>query len=976
MERIVINLLGSFNVLAGGQKINDDFRTSKERALLAYLVVEHQQVHLRDALAEMFWPGKPPGSARTNLRQALTGIRQVLTQGLNNLDNHLIVNNESVQLHLGGQIQVDALTFAGQIHHAGHHTHLELSQCPKCLAELEEAVAAYQGNFLESFFLPDSITFQEWITYQREYYNRQLGSALWMLISAHKKRVDFERVEQYAAQMNRFFPLEEFGYRELMEVYAATGRRNAALEKFSECANLMQRELGIEPSGETQALYEKIKRNPDTRPLAQTREPPAARIPTGESPVKTNLQAPLTNFFGRQKELNRLATYLESPNCRLITILGISGVGKTRLALEAARKNGHLFPDGVWIVFSNELRKSRFLADTLLQTMGVYIANPNDVKAQLARVLQNQQALLVLDGFELLEDQIQLVLDLLSQAPRLKILLTSRVHLNTKADYPIILGSLDYPPQTTQSKTLQINDYPALQLLHDRAYPFLLPEQIPPAHIQEMAKICQEVEGLPLAIELIAANLDEFSFGEILAMLANNQLQIETQQLDFPDKHRSLVVALNSLWESLCSECKQNAPKLNVFKSGFTSQAAQALGVSNHTLQHLSSKFILQKDIHQRYQFQPMVQRLIVSMFPVAAEQAERHARHYLEYLQKHEMELLFGYPNSLTYLEIKQDIANIRQAIDWAILNTRADLLSPSLNSIYAYYDTSNRFHEGEGRFERISKAFERLPLTPENQRSLGIAMGYQAWFSGRGGALENALVMLASSLALLEEFGTESDKTFIYVALSQLELRSGQFAWAKEHADQAKALAIHYYQPHWRWLSELTLAQTAHLTHEKESPVTIYLECLSAFKNLGYGLGYIRTLLLLARYNLATNQAEMAKSHLMQAWEYIKSPQDTWLSAILELELGNVELQQGFIAQSQLTLEKSYAYFQDVGDKYHISLAAISLGNLWTKQGQLEKAEMYYQEALVAGNQQQLEPITREVEHRLLKLRESPTR
>jgi DNA-binding SARP family transcriptional activator len=240
-------------VLMDEKNIDASFRTKKERGLLAYLVVEGRKQHRRESLSEMFWPGRPEGYARTNLRQALLGLRRVLgEEAINGGD-------EYVSYGLAKSTRLDIQQFMALLQFTQSHPHRSLISCDACIGNLEEAVALYRGDFLEDMLLPDSHSFQEWVVLNREQYFRQLLSAYRTLSDSYQAQGDFETAHNYAWRYVNSAPLEEAAHRQLIQLLALTGRRSAALEQFHAVRQILARELGVEPSPETVELYEKIR---------------------------------------------------------------------------------------------------------------------------------------------------------------------------------------------------------------------------------------------------------------------------------------------------------------------------------------------------------------------------------------------------------------------------------------------------------------------------------------------------------------------------------------------------------------------------------------------------------------------------------------------------------------------------------------------------------------------------------------------
>jgi DNA-binding SARP family transcriptional activator/GGDEF domain-containing protein len=315
MIRLEIFLLGTFRVQFDGTDISDFLRTRKERALLAYLAEEPARLQTREKISEFFWPNRPETYARMNLRQAFLGLRKAFG-GEETMDCFLEINDDTVEFnHL--QVWLDTITFNQHIQESKKHPHLELHTCQDCLNHLEESVNLYRGDFLNNLMLGELTGFQEWAIFQRERYFRNMITGLQSLSKAYFRRSNFDLANKYAWRYVEMAPLEESAHRLLMRLMTISGRRNAALQQYQLCKSIISRELGIEPSSETQLLYSQILNNQpieriDTGSLAgklpkpyQTRplRPPTGPLydPNTEIPLRAIFMDRLRHALARMK---------------------------------------------------------------------------------------------------------------------------------------------------------------------------------------------------------------------------------------------------------------------------------------------------------------------------------------------------------------------------------------------------------------------------------------------------------------------------------------------------------------------------------------------------------------------------------------------------------------------------------------------------------------------------------------------------
>ncbi len=594
--QLSISLLGSMQVRFKGEDALKAFRTKKERALMAYLVVETDRSHSRESLAEIFWPDRPMGYARTNLRQALSGVRGAIIDR-ETAPGFLKVSDETIQFNPRSPYELDCRRFDQLLEATRQHAHESLGTCESCAHKLEVAVSLYQGDFLEEFSIPDSVVFEEWVIIHREHYFRQLLTTLNQLIRYHQGVGNTKKAKDFARQQVNLAPLEESAHRQLMMLLAREGRRSAAMEQYQNCRRILEEELGVDPDFETTALYEKIKSGSAFE-----------GVETDVKQAKTNLPPQFTQFVGREEEIDWFQAAFEEGICRLITIVGMSGVGKTRLAIEVGSKFVRLFPDGVWFVPLSSVQSVDLIADRIVEAMGMNTDDQDPEKA-LFKHLHNKNALLIIDNFEHLLDGSSLLLQILRQEPDIKILVTSQRRLNFQAACLLQLRGLPYPDFDDR---LNFNNYAAVKLFISRANRWAPGLQINDEDIPHLIRICQLVDGLPLGIELAAAGLSHFTCEIIANELSNNLGILNTTMVDIPERHRSMRAAFNYSWEFLSEKERDTYRRLSIFHGEFSLDAALATtGAPLQVLSSLADKSLIQTTSSGRYSIQPLLRQFV-----------------------------------------------------------------------------------------------------------------------------------------------------------------------------------------------------------------------------------------------------------------------------------------------------------------------------------------------------------------------------
>ncbi len=676
-------------------------------ALLAYLAATRQP-HSRDLLAALFWPELDQTGARNYLRHDLFELKNVIGE------HNLLIEREQVGLHPGAGLWVDVSEFRAQVQKARQHRHLPAGAAARpldaeCQVALENAVTLSTAGFMAGFSLPDNRDFEEWQFSQSEELRQSLAQALDLLVQWHTGRGEFEPAISYARRQLSLDPLDEPAHRQLMRLYAWAGQQSAALRQYHECLRLLRDELGIEPEQETRKLYEMIRK----RQLAAPAGLPKAAASVGEAPgssageapgsrageapgssageaslaqpgpVGHNLPSLRVPLIGRENELERIAALLrDEAQCRLLTLVGPGGIGKTSLATEAATRLAEdpacPFCDGIYYVPLAAFSQAEAIIPAIAESLNMPLQPDPDRRAQqLFDYLQPKRVLLLLDNFEqLVSDQtVRLLVDLLSHAPQVKLMLTSRERLNAHFEQVLTLRGLDVPPAAgLESQPVEkiMAEFAAIRLFAHRAARLKPDFTLTTANLPVVVQICQMLEGLPLGIELAATWLQVLTPAEIASEINRSLDFLTAQWPDTPERHHSLRAVFESSWEMLAEPERSALMCLALFPGSFSRPAAQAVAnTSVHTLLALVNKSWLQYQEDGRYQIHALLRQYAaekLNAMPADWQQAmERYSAYFAAFLEE-QAEVMKGRRQKEAHQAIAGEFENIRLAWRWLL--------------------------------------------------------------------------------------------------------------------------------------------------------------------------------------------------------------------------------------------------------------------------------------------------------------------
>lgn len=630
-----------------------------------------------------------------------------------------------------------------------------------------------------------------------------------------------------------------------------------------------------------------------------------------------NLPLQPTPFIGRAEEIGEIKRLLADPACRLLTLAGPGGIGKTRLAIESAARMLGDYPDGVYFVPLQPVQSYDFLISAIADAVHFLIVGSEPPRVQLLNYLQDKKMLLLLDNFEQLlpsatapahqtnEDGVNLLKDILQTASDLQLLVTSREVLNLQIEWVYAVEGMIYP-RSTQVEAIE--SYSAVQLFIEHAQRiwrgFSLADEL-----EDVIHICQLVEGIPLAIELAASWIKTLSCAEIVAELRRSLNILATNLRDMPERHQNMQAVFGHSWKLLNEEEQEAFKKLSVFRGGFQRSAAEGVaGASLPILSALVNKSLLRRTPDGRYRVHELLRQFASDKLDDAEKAAltEAHCLYYCDFLAQRKLGLTEG-TQVETSAEVKSELENIRAAWQYALEHDQTEALKKAAAPYFYFCQLQSRYlesAEASGRAVEVLKGADDLP-------GMAQVLVYQGWMLIRIGRFEHAARVLERSGVLFEElnltpsYGMGSHPIAPFVITTVVQ------------GDYARAVT----------LGEKLKSESAARGDKHNQSFACY-GLTSAYLNQG--------------------QYQAALENGSAALQLVDEIGNHWFSGYCHIELGNVHRSVGHFSEAERHYRESLAIKEAYEDPEGIAVATNQLGEIALIQHDYQAAQQLYEQSL----------------------------
>ena len=858
-----------FRILGPIQALVDDqpaaLGAPKQRGLLALLLVNRRRVMTAEQLIDGLWGEAPPASAVQSLQVYVHGLRKAL--GADRIETagrgyRVVVAAEELDL--------DRFERALDRGRAA----LEAGRANDAADDLREALAVWRGPALAD--LPEET--------RRAAEAERLEE---LRLTALELRFDAElacgRHDAVVAELEALTAEHEYRERFLQQRMLALyrcGRQADALEVYREAREVLAEDLGLDPSPALQELERAI-----------LRQDPSLAAPEAPTRSTQPLPVPPTPLVGRRLELAAVSALFRDEGARLVTLTGAGGTGKTRLGLAVAHELEPELRDGALFVGLAPVSDPELLVPTIAEALDVR-EGERDLAEGVIEHLRERRMLLVLDNFEQILSAAPFVGDLLAAAPRLWILATSRAPLRLAAEREYPVPPFEIPSADLPFEALVQTD--AVRLFTARAQAVDPEFALDTSSAPEVARVCRQLDGLPLAIELAAARAKLLAPGEILERLEREPNMLPSGPRDAPARQQTLAATIHWSFDLLGPEERQAFVRLGVFVGGCTLEAAE--GVCDVTLDSLGSLVDnnLLRRREGRFTMLETVRHFAVEQLEEAGtdELRRRHAEWLTELAETMAERTLAGEDMTAWLDRIQPELDNIRAALAWS-LEHEPELTLRQASSLRLFWEVRGLFSEGLQWIE------DALPYAAGMSPEIRLrALAGSGAIATRLGDLDLAQERKEAALALGREVG---DELWIARELSDL----GTIAAMREEYDTASAL------------------------FEESAALFRKLDIPSRLGTVLSNLGHIAS--QRGDYELAIAYTEEALS--------LESAHKQNM-AISSYNLGSHNLQAGHLEQARDWLERTMALTLELGFKEVMAYALAAFARLCLLEGDPARA------------------------------------
>jgi predicted ATPase len=721
----------------------------------------------------------------------------------------------------------------------------------------------------------------------------------------------------------------EAAYQALMVAYDALGDHAKVASTYERCKQALH-ELDLEPSEETRSLA--FKRN-----------------------HKINIPIPLTSFIGRGKELKEVAGLFSKS--RLITLTGSGGVGKTRLAIQVVAEILDIFPDGVWFLDLAPLNDPVLLPNTLASLLGLQESGKQPVTDLLINYFNTRTALVIFDNCEhLIESSAKLTHSLLTSCKALSILATSREALRVAGEISYRVPSLAVPRSDIESAVDDLANMESVRLFTERAA-LISPDFLFNArNALDIARICQHLDGIPLAIELAAARTNLLSTQQILTGLDDRFRLLKHELRSALPRHHTLRAMIEWSYDLLMENERILFRRLAVFAGGWTQEAAEEVCGDNgiqssevfDLLSQLVNKSLLLAETSNtaetRYRALETIRQYAREKLIDSGEWEdvrEKHTRWYVGLAERADRNLS-GLHQIKWMDRLEEELDNLRAAMEWS-LHHDIDLGLQIANALMGFWVKRDHRIECLRYVETLLEAGSLDP-TPLHARSLA----YAAWLAISPTATGQMITLAKAGETMSREVG---DKEGLAVSLSvfaQLLIWQGEHDQALRLYEECMVLLEEASRAWWQYLTLAGIGWTSQALGNYERANASFQEAM-AWSQQCDDLEFVQFMFCcLGVLSFEQSHYEEALDYFQESTSLARMFKNKFMLARSIRGMGEINIFLGRYAQAKTLLEESLTIQRSMGNPWDPAWTFRLLGRAALLQSDYEQAWNHYAESL----------------------------
>lgn len=712
-----------------------------------------------------------------------------------------------------------------------------------------------------------------------------------------------------------------------------------------------------------------------------------------------NLPTPSTPFVGRDVELEEIRVKIAAAECRLLTLVGAGGMGKTRLAIQTAKDTSGLFPDGVHFVALASVDSADLIVSAIASSVGFAFFGDESPLNQLLAYLREKQLLLVMDNFEHLTGGATILSNILENAANVKIIVTSRERLNLQGEWVHAVAGMHYPETPTET---DLDSYSAVKLFEQGATR-VQPDFSLKAHLPDVLRIIDLVGGTPLGVELATAWLRFLPPSEIADEIEKSFDFLESSLRNVPERQRSMRAVFEYSWELMTDDERAALARLSIFAGGFNRDAACSVAdTSLRILSALVDKSLLSVSRTGRYTMHTLVKTYAEEKLKAVEGEIRRLREKHVQYFA-HRLEQIFpmegiAEENQFDIQLLATDMDNVRAMWRWAVEMNMYSEIRRVLRLLWISFEMRGLVQEAAETFKFAADHLQTQAASPQRDNSLAFLLTVCAWYLQRTGDYTVARDVVHKAVGLAEQhddtealaFGLAvqgyvhqyiSDyDTVIQSSQAAYELFKslnsqwgmalsigtlgyvnfilGDYATAERNMNEGLSLSKSMGHLFGQAYSASNLGELYMQLGKYEKAQALFDEANHKFGKLDYQWGQAVVINNLGELARLKDDQNAARDYFMQAYDIYQGLGNSWGVAQSLTKLGRVENRCDKCMAAEHFLEQALILHRDLQNASGIITTLTYLGDASIGVGKYAEADRYFEEALQLATPKSAEP------------------